>query len=107
VKQGLEKRVILVGAIETMVAVRPGHDESDRVELSQLVLDRVEGETTHIHQFTHVAMLLRFREKQPQKLGSHPGKQDIKNRLFRTHGGFVNLTALSRQVFASGRGNAA
>jgi hypothetical protein len=85
--------VILVGAIEAMVAVGPGHDESDRVELSQLVLDRVKGETSHIHQLAHVAMLLWFREKQPQELSSHPGKQDIKNRLFRTHGGFVNLTA--------------
>jgi hypothetical protein len=28
-----------------------------------------------------------FREKQPQELGSHSGKQDIKNRLFRTHRG--------------------
>ena len=90
--------MILVGAIETMVAVGPGDDKSDRVELSQLVLDRVKGETTHVHQFAHVAMLLWFREKQPQKLGSHSGKQDIKNRLFRTQRGFVNLTALSRQV---------
>jgi hypothetical protein len=99
VNQGLEKRVILVGAIETMVAVGPGHNKSDRVEFSQLVLDRVKGETTHVHQLAHVAMLLWFREKQPQKLSSHPGKQDIKNRLFRTHVGFGNLTALSRQVF--------
>ena len=90
--------MILVGAIETMVTVGPGHDEPECVELSQLVLDRVKGETTHVHQLAHVAMLLWFREKQPQKLGSHSGKQDIKNRLFRTHGGFVNLTALSRQV---------
>jgi hypothetical protein len=44
-------------------------------------------------------MLLWFREKQPQKLSSHSGKQDIKNRLFRPHRDFVNLTALSRQVF--------
>ena len=97
-EQGLEEWVIPVGAVETMVAVGPGDDKSDRVELSQLVLDRVKGETTHVHQFAHVAMLLWFREKQPQKLGSHSGKQDIKNRLFRTQRGFVNLTALSRQV---------
>jgi hypothetical protein len=89
VKQGLKKRVILVGAIETMVAVGPGHDEPECVELSQLVLDRVKGETTHVHQLAHVAMPLWFREKQPQKLGSHSGKQDIKNRLFRTHGGLL------------------
>ena len=88
-KQGLEKRVILVGAIETMVAVRPGHDEPDCVELSQLVLDGVKGEPTHVHQLAHVAMPLWFREKQPQKLGSHSGKQDIENRLFGTHGGVV------------------
>jgi hypothetical protein len=82
-----------------MVTIGPGHDKPDRVELSQLVLDRVKGETTHVHQLAHVAMPLWFREKQPQKLGSHPGEQNIKNRLFRTHGGFVNLTALSRQAF--------
>ena len=51
-------------------------------------------------------MLLWFREKQPQELGSHSGKQDIKNRLFRTHCGRLNLTALSRQVFANGWHNA-
>ena len=93
----------MVGAVETMVAVGPGYDKSDRVEFSQLVLDRVKGETTHVHQLAHVAMLLWFREKQPQKLGSHPGEQDIKNRLFRTHCSFVNLTALSRRVFFSER----
>ena len=99
--------MILVGAIETMISVGPGDDKSDRVELSQLVLDRVKGETTHVHQLAHVAMLLRFREKQPQKLGSYPRKQDIKNRLFRTHCSFVNLTALSRQVFPGEWRNAA
>ena len=98
--------MILVGAIETMVAVGPGYNEPECVELSQLVLDRVKGETTHVHQLAHVAMLLWFREKQPQKVGPHSGKQDIKNRLFRTHClGLVNLTALSRQVFANGRHN--
>ena len=86
-----------------MIAVGPGHDQPECVELSQFVLDRVKGETTHVHQFAHVAMLLWFREKQPQKLGSHSGKQDIKNRLFRTQRGFVNLTALSRQVLHGGR----
>ena len=86
-KQGLEKRVISVGAIKTMVTVGPGHDEPECVELSHLVLDSVKGEPTHVHQLAHVAMLLWFREKQPQKLGSHSGKQDIKNRLFRTHCG--------------------
>ena len=88
-EQGLEEWVIPVGAVETMVAVGPAHDKSDRVELSQFVLDRVKGETTHVHQFAHVAMLLWFREKQPQKLGSHPRKQDIENCLFRTHGGLL------------------
>jgi hypothetical protein len=34
-------------------------------------------------------MLLWFREKQPQKLGSHPRKQDIENCLFRTHGALL------------------
>ena len=97
-KQGLEKRVISVGAIETMVAVGPGHDKAECVELSQLILYRVKGETTHVHQFAYVAMLLWLREKQPQKLGSHPRKQDIENCLFRAHCGLVNLTALSRQV---------
>ena len=81
--------MISVGAIEAMVAVGPGHDKPECVELSQLVLDRVKGETTHVHQLAHVAMLLWFREKQPQKLGSHSGKQDIKNRLFGTHGRVV------------------
>jgi hypothetical protein len=89
VKQGLEKRVISVGAIEAMVAVGPGHDKPECVELSQLVLDRVKGETTHVHQLAHVAMPRWFEEKQPQKLGSRSGKQDIKNRLFGTHGRVV------------------
>jgi hypothetical protein len=84
-KQRLEKRVISVGAIKTMVTVGPGHDEPECVELSHLVLNSVKGEATHVHQLAHVAMLLWFREKQPQKLGSHSGKQDIKNLLFRTH----------------------
>jgi hypothetical protein len=90
--------VILVGAVETMVTVGPGHEKPNCGELSQLILDRVKGEPAHVHQLAHVAMLLWFREKQPQKLASHPGKQNIKNCLFGTHGGFVNLTALSRQV---------
>jgi len=72
-----------------MVAVGPGHDEPDCGELSQLVLDRVKGETTHVHQFAHVALLRWFDEKQPQKLGSHPRKQDIENCLFRTHGALL------------------
>jgi len=72
-----------------MISVGPGHDKADCGELSQLILDRVKGESTHVHQFAHVAMLLWFREKQPQKLGSHSGKQDIKNRLFGTHGRVV------------------
>ena len=88
-KQRLEKRVISVGAIETMVAVGPGHDEPECGELSQLVLDRVKGETTHVHQLAHVALLRWFDEKQPQKLGSHPRKQDIENCLFRTHGALL------------------
>ena len=88
-KQRLEKRVISVGAIKTMVAVGAGHDEPECGELSQLVLDRVKGETTHVHQLAHVAMPRWFEEKQPQKLGSHSGKQDIKNRLFGTHGRVV------------------
>ncbi len=99
--------MILVGSIETTVTVGPGHDKPECVELAQLVLDRVKGETTHVHQLAHVAMLLWFREKQPQKLGSHSGKQDIKDRFLTTHPGFVNLTALSRQVFPDGRRNAA
>ena len=78
--------MILVGAIETMVAVRPGYDEPECGELSQLILDRVKGESTHVHQLTHVALLRWFDEKQPQKLGSHPWKQQIENCLFRTHG---------------------
>ena len=75
--------MILVGAIETMVAVGPGYDEPECVELSQLILDRVKGESTHVHQLAHVALLRWFDEKQPQKLGSDPRKQDIENCLFR------------------------
>ena len=88
-EQGLEEWVIPVGAVETMVAVGPGHDKSDRVELLQLVLDRVKGETTHVHQLAHVAMLLWLREKRPQKLGSHPRKQDIESCLFRAQGALL------------------
>ena len=62
-EQGLEEWVIPVGAVETMVAVGPGHDKPDCVELSQLVLDRVKSEATHVHQLAHVAMLLWFGEK--------------------------------------------
>ena len=54
--------MILVSAIETMVAVGPGDDKPECIELSQLVLDRVKGEPTHVHQLAHVAMLLWFRE---------------------------------------------
>ena len=75
--------MILVGAIETMVSVGPGHDMADCGELSQLILDRVKGESTHVHQLAHVALLRWFDEKQPQKLGSDPRKQDIENCLFR------------------------
>jgi hypothetical protein len=89
VKQRLEKRVISVGAIETMVAVGPGHDEPECGELSQLVLDRVKGETTHVHQLAHVALLRWFYEKKPQKLGSHPRKQDIESCLFRPQGALL------------------
>jgi len=67
-----------------MISVGPGHDKADCGELSQLILDRVKGESTHVHQLAHVALLLWFDEKQPQKLGSHPWKQDIENCLFRT-----------------------
>ncbi len=81
--------MILVGAIETMISVGPGHDKADCGELSQLVLDRVKGESTHVHQLAHVALLRWFDEKQPQKLGSHPRKQDIENCLFRTHGALL------------------
>ena len=81
--------MILVGAIKTMVTVGPGHDEPECVELSQLILGRVKGETTHVHQLAHVALLRWFDEKQPQKLGSHPRKQDIENCLFRTHDGLL------------------
>ena len=49
--------MILVGAIETMISIGPGHDEPECVELSQLILDRVKGESTHVHQLAHVAML--------------------------------------------------
>jgi len=49
--------VILVGAIETMISVGPGDDKADCGELSQLILDRVKGESTHVHQLAHVAML--------------------------------------------------
>jgi hypothetical protein len=91
--------VIPVGAVETMVAVGPGHNKSNRVKLSQLILDRMKGQATHLHQLAHVAMPLWFCEKQPQKLDSHPGEQNIKNCLFGTHGCFVNLTALHRQAF--------
>ena len=79
----------MVGAIETMIAVGPGDDKADCGELSQLILDRVKGESTHVHQFAHVALLRWFDEKQPQKLGSHPRKQDIENCLFRTHGALL------------------
>jgi len=81
--------VILVGAIETMISVGPGDDKADCGKLSQLILDRVKGESTHVHQFAHVALLRWFDEKQPQKLGSHPPKQDIENCLFRTHGALL------------------
>ena len=81
--------MILVGAIETMVAVGPGYNEPECVELSQLVLDRVKGETTHVHQLAHVALLRWFDEKQPQKLGSHPRKQDIESCLFRAQGALL------------------
>ena len=72
-----------------MVAGGPSHDEPDCGELSQLVLDRVKGETTHVHQFAHVALLRWFDEKQPQKLGSHPRKQDIESCLFRPQGALL------------------
>ena len=81
--------MILVGAIETMIAVGPGDDKADCGELSQLILDRVKGESTHVHQFAHVALLRWFDEKQPQKLGSHPRKQDVESCLFRTQGALL------------------
>ena len=81
--------MILVGAIETMVTVGPGHDEPECGELSQLVLDRVKGETTHVHQLAHVALLRWFDEKKPQKLGSHPRKQNIESCLFRPQGALL------------------
>jgi len=72
-----------------MISIGPGHDKTDRGELSQLILDRVKGESTHVHQLAHVAMLRWFEEKQPQKLGSHPRKQDIESCLFRTQGALL------------------
>ena len=81
--------MILVGAIKTMVTVGPGHDKPDCGELSQLILDRVKGESTHVHQLADVALLRWFDEKQPQKLGSHPRKQDIESCLFRAQGAFL------------------
>jgi hypothetical protein len=48
-KQGLEEWVIPIGAVKTTVAIGPGHDKSDCVELSQLVLDGVKGEAAHFH----------------------------------------------------------
>ena len=56
-----------------MVPVRPGDDETDRMQFTQLILDIVKSEAGHVRHLSHISRLLWFDQKQLQKSGiSHP-----------------------------------
>lgn len=44
----LEKNVIAVGSIETMVAAGPACDQTDGAEFAQFILDRVKRKSAHV-----------------------------------------------------------
>jgi len=59
--------------IEAMVPVRPGDDDTDRMQFTRLVLDIVKSEAGHVRHLSHISRLLWFDQKQLQKSGiSHP-----------------------------------
>jgi len=51
--------MILVRAIESMVAVGPGGQQANGGQPTQFVLNGAESQSTHAGEFAHVALLLR------------------------------------------------
>jgi hypothetical protein len=97
-KEFPKQRVIAVGSVKSVTTVGPTGDKANRAKFTQFVLNRAKSEPTHVRQFAHIALVLRFGEKQPQHLRAHFLKQHIQNRAFRLHGISVALTALSSQA---------
>ena len=56
-KQLRIQRVITIGSIKTVIAVRPTSDETNRAELTKLVLHSMESEPAHARQLAHVTLL--------------------------------------------------
>ena len=54
-----DERMILVRAIESMVAVGPGGQQANGGKPTQFVLNSAESQPTHAGEFAHVALLLR------------------------------------------------
>ena len=54
-----EERMVLVRAIESMVAVGPGGQQANGGKPTQFVLNSAESQPTHVGEFAHVALLLR------------------------------------------------
>jgi hypothetical protein len=69
--------MILVRAIESMVAVGPGGQQANGGKPTQFVLNSAESQPTHVGEFAHVALLLRQVKKQSQQLRPYFWKQNI------------------------------
>jgi hypothetical protein len=80
------QRMFSVGLVKMVETMRPRSNESQRPELAQFVLNRVEGEMTFQHQFTNVILSRRCREEQPKELCPDGWKQNLQNRPLRFQG---------------------
>jgi hypothetical protein len=81
--------MVLVRAIEPMVAVRPGGEKANGGKFTQFVLNGAESQPTHVGKLADVALLLWQLKKQLQQLRPHFWKQNIQNRAFRLGHGKV------------------
>lgn len=71
------KSVLRVRSVEPMVAMAPAHNQSSGLQLRQFVLHCLQGEKAQPRQLTHIQLLKRIGEQEPQNLRSHDRKQSV------------------------------
>ena len=81
--QSAIERVARIRTIEPLVAITAARDELGSLKLRELILHRLERKKREPRQLTHIQLLPRIGEQQPENLRPHDREQLVQKRRIR------------------------
>ena len=81
--QSAIERVLRIGTIEPLIPIAAAGDELGSLEFRELILHRLKRKKREARQLTHIQLLPRIGEQQPENLRPHDREQLVQKRRVR------------------------